>query len=108
MIERMVGKLGEHHSGAMRLETAEAKAEGVLREELARLSWDAGQLQLRRTNDPRKLAIAARLRRETTLPLKAIAARVGLGRSKSANATLHRWMAQHSESVPSDIPNLGI
>jgi len=108
MLERMEGKLGEHHSGAMRLETAEAKADRIVREELVRLGWDAGQMHLQRKNDPRKLAIAARLRRETTLPLKAIAAKVGLGSSKSANATLHRWMAQGSESVPADIPNLGI
>ena len=46
-----------------------------------------------RKNDPGKLAIAARLRRETTLPLKAIAARVGLGTSKAANAKLHRYMS---------------
>lgn len=44
MIERMEGKLGEHHFGAIRLETAEAKAEGMLREELARLGWDAEQV----------------------------------------------------------------
>ena len=108
MLERMEGKLGEHHSGAMRLETAEAKADRIVREELVRLGWDAGQMHLQRKNDPRKLAIAARLRRETTLPLKAIAAKVGLGSSKSANATLHRWMAQRSETTPADVPNLGI
>ena len=45
-----------------------------------------------RKNDPRKLALAARLRKETTLPIKAIAALVHLGSSKSANATLHRFM----------------
>ena len=107
MLERMEGKLGEHHSGAMRLETAEAKAERIVQEELAGLGWEAGQLHLRRKNDPQKLALAARLRRETTLPLKAIAAKVGLGSSKSANATLHRWMAQRSGSLPADLPNLG-
>jgi hypothetical protein len=43
---------------------------------------------------PDKLALAARLRRETTLSIKAIAARLHLGASKSANARLHRWMKQ--------------
>ena len=108
MLERLEGKLGDHHAGAMRLETAEAKAGRIIQEELARLGWDAGQLQLQRKNDPRKLAIAARLRRETTLSLKAIAARVGLGSSKSANATLHRWMAQRNQSASADLPNVGI
>jgi hypothetical protein len=38
------------------------------------------------------MAIAARLRRETTMPLKWIAARIHLGTSKSANAGVHQWM----------------
>jgi hypothetical protein len=50
MLERMQGKLGEHHSGALRLETAEAKAERIMAEELARLGWEAAQLTLRRKN----------------------------------------------------------
>ena len=41
-------------------------------------------------NDPIKLELAARLRRETTLTIKAIAERVHLGTSKGANANLHR------------------
>jgi hypothetical protein len=40
--------------------------------------------------DPAKLALAARWRRETTLSLRAIAARVHLGTSKSASARLHQ------------------
>jgi len=43
-------------------------------------------------NDPIKLDIAARPRRETTLTIKAIAARVHLGISKAANAKLHSHM----------------
>jgi len=40
------------------------------------------------------VAIAARLRKETILPIKSIAARVGLGTSKGANRNLHVWMQQ--------------
>jgi hypothetical protein len=40
-------------------------------------------------NDPAKLAIAGRLRQETTLTIKRMAARVHLGSSKSANTRLH-------------------
>jgi hypothetical protein len=39
----------------------------------------------RRKSDPGKLEIAARLRRETTLSIKAIAKPTHLGTSKSAN-----------------------
>lgn len=45
-----------------------------------------------------KLAIAARLRRETTLPLKWIAGRLHLGSWKSLNAKLHRWVKSHSNT----------
>ena len=41
-----------------------------------------------------KLAIAAGLRKETILPIKSRAARVGLGTSKGANRNLHAWMQQ--------------
>jgi AraC-like DNA-binding protein len=108
MLERMEGKLGDHHAGALRLETAAARAERIIAEELARLGWDAAQLARRRKNDPQKLTLAARLRRETTLSLKHIAERVGLGSSKSANATLHRWMRQQPAKPQTKPRKLGI
>jgi hypothetical protein len=37
----------------------------------------------------------ALLRKETTLPPKAIAARMHLGRSKGVNARLHEWLRSH-------------
>ena len=67
-----------------------------MKEELRRLGWRETDLANRRKNDPAKLAIGARLRRETTLTLKAIAQRAHLGTSKSANSTLHGWMKVNS------------
>ena len=92
MLEQMEGKLGEHHAGALRRETAEARADKIVAQELKKLGWQQSELARRRKSDPAKLALAARLRRETTLTLKAIAERVRLGTSKSANARLHQWM----------------
>ncbi len=63
------------------------------------LRWDPGALVTRRKSDPARLAMAARLRIETTLSIKAIAARVHLGTSKSANARLHQWMSQSAPSA---------
>ena len=103
MIERMAGGLGEHHAGELRQAGAEVKAEQILREELRRLGWQESELARRRKNDPAKLAIAARLRTETTLSIKRIAERVGLGTSKSANGKLHAWMQAHLKpSAPSE------
>ena len=76
MLELMEGKLGESHSGELHRETAEQRANRIIAEELARRGWPESELATRRRNDPGKLAIAARLRTETTLPIKRIAARV--------------------------------
>jgi REP element-mobilizing transposase RayT len=92
MLEAMEGKLGEHHSGELRRATAEAKAERIVAEELSRLGWQASDLATRRKSDPGKLKLAVRLRTETTLSIKAIAKRIGLGTSWSANVRLHEWM----------------
>jgi len=91
-LERMEASLGQNHAGQLRFETAQAKADRIVAEELQRLEWTSADLVHRAKNDPDKLAIAMRLRRETTLSIKAIAARVELGTYNTANARLHRAM----------------
>ena len=54
----------EHHSGQLRRETSQAKAERIVGEELRWLGWHEGDLTRRSKGDPEKLALAARLRRE--------------------------------------------
>jgi putative transposase len=98
MLERMGGKLGDHHAGDLHRETAELKGERIVAEELQRLGWKESDLDCQPKSDPGKLALGSRLRRETTLPLKWIAARVKLGSSKSANAKLHLWMRTNAIS----------
>ncbi len=102
MLALMDGKLGENHSGQLRQETAEAKAERIMAEELLWRGWTGADLAARRKSDPDKLAISARLRRETTLPIKSIATPVHLGTSKSANARLHAWMRSQAAAVSAD------
>jgi hypothetical protein len=84
--------LGPSHAGELHQESAAAKAERIIGEELRSRQLTEEELQSRRKSDPLKVAIAARLRRETALSLKSIAARVGMGPSNSANARLHKWM----------------
>jgi len=91
LLERMAGKLGEHHAGELKRESAEIKAERIIREDLKRLGWKENELSARPKSDAAKLALAARLRRETTLTLPWIAARLRAGTWKSLNAKLHRW-----------------
>ena len=66
LLELMEGKLGESHSGELHRETAEQRANRIIAEELARRGWQESELATRRRSDPGKLAIAARLRSETT------------------------------------------
>jgi hypothetical protein len=80
--------------------TARSRADRLAAEELQRLEWSAQDLARRAKKDPGKLAIAARLRRETTLTIMAIAARVQLGTCNTANARLHRAMKE--EVAPPD------
>jgi REP element-mobilizing transposase RayT len=82
----------KNHSGDLPRESRDAKAGRIAREELRRLGWVEADLSRRPKNDPAKLALAARLRRETTATIKEIAARVKLGTSKSANARLYARM----------------
>jgi hypothetical protein len=100
MLEHIEGKLSEHHFGKLRLETAEAKAERLVAEELKRRQWAEADLTQRRKSDPEKLAIAVRLRRQTTLSIKAIARRLHLGSSKSATIRLRAAMAAIKPVTP--------
>jgi hypothetical protein len=61
----------------------------ILSEKLSRRGWEESDLATRRRSDPGKVAIAARLRKETTLPIKWIAARVQIGTTKGAKSVLH-------------------
>jgi putative transposase len=81
-------------------ETSTLRAERILAEELARLGCSHTDLIHRRKNDPAKLAIAARLRKETTLTLKDIAQRLNLGTRKSANANIHRYLKSSDLQSP--------
>ncbi len=87
-LEEIEGKVREHHFGQLRLETAQAKAERLIAEELARLAWRESDLVTRRKQDPGKLRIAIRLRKETTLSVKQIAERLHFGTPKSASFRL--------------------
>ena len=108
MLEKLEPEMGENRSGELRLEVAEAKAERIIREEPKRLGWKERNLIVGRKIDAGKLAIAGRLRRETTLTIGKIAQRLHLGSSKSANARIHEWMrAQAKESVNENLNQPG-
>jgi hypothetical protein len=75
-LEALEGKVGEHHYGQLRLETAQAKSERIITEELGRLGWRETDQAARRKHDPDKIQLAQRPRKETTLSVRQIAERL--------------------------------
>jgi hypothetical protein len=86
----MSQRVGAEHYGEERTASAEARAEQIIAEELARLRWQEADLPVRPGGDAKKLAMAARLRAETTLTASWIAKRLHIGTRGYLNHLLHR------------------
>jgi REP element-mobilizing transposase RayT len=90
LLAQMGQKMGAEHYGEERAESAGAKAERIVVEELKRLKWSEGTLEKHPKGDKRKLRIARRLREETTMTLKWVADRLKMG-TKTHLAHLLYW-----------------
>jgi REP element-mobilizing transposase RayT len=75
---------GSQVRGEERRESDEAKAERLLREELERRHWSVADLSQCRKGDSEKVAIARRLRTETTMSWKWIAQNLIMGSAQYA------------------------
>jgi hypothetical protein len=67
MLGLMDGKLGDHHSGELRRETAEQKANRIISEELLSLGWKESDLTTCNRSDRGKLASNSNLRFDSFL-----------------------------------------
>lgn len=83
LLEQMSGKMGAHHGGEERAETALARAQRLLNEELQQRGWDEKELERRRKGDEQKVRMARRLRHETTMTWDWIAAQLHMGAGAS-------------------------
>jgi hypothetical protein len=90
LLEQMEPKFGRHHGGPERQETAAARAERIVAEELKQRGWASDQLAERRKGDREKVTIARRLRKETTMTLDWIAQRLNMGAAGYAAQCLHQ------------------
>ncbi len=79
LLSQVRGRRGANHYGEEHFESEEAKALGIVAAELKRRRWKEEELPARAKGDKHKVAIAARLRRETTMTLKWIAQRLAMG-----------------------------
>ena len=94
LLAQVSAKAGAWHYGDELRESAQAKAERIVAEELKRRKWDGSTLAERRKGDPAKLAIARRLRQETTMTLAWIAQRLMMG-TKTHLAHLLYWQSRN-------------
>ena len=97
LLAQMSERIGAEHYGEERAATQETKAEGIIAEERKRRKWKAAELRARRKGDPEKVALAARLRSETTLTVEWIAERLEMGTRGYLNHLLHRRRKSRQE-----------
>lgn len=79
LLASAVERVGPNHYGADRREAAEERGKRIIAEEASRLGWKVSEFHLRSKSDPGKVAIARRLRRETTMSLKWVAENLSMG-----------------------------
>ena len=90
LLAQVSKQAGKWHYGEAVQESAEAKAEGIVEEELRKRKWEEKTLVARRKGDAGKVVVAERLRRETTMTLEWIARRLRMG-TKTHLAHLLYW-----------------
>ena len=90
LLAQVRAQASPRHTGEEITPSAEAKAERIVGEELQRLGWGPADLEERRKGDPRKLAIAAQLRRESTMTLAWICHHLHMGAPAHVACLLYR------------------
>ena len=86
----MSERIGAEHYGEERAATVEALAERITAEELKLGRWQEADLKTRTKGDSVKVALAARLRAETTMTVGWIAERLAMGTRGYLNHLLYR------------------
>jgi len=90
------GALQPTHYGAERREVRTSRALRLLREEMDRLAWNMADLKQAAKGDARKVHIAARIRKETTMSLKWIAEHLAMGSWTHVSNLLGAYHKQES------------
>ena len=97
LLAQMSERMGAEHYGEERAETEATKAERIIAEELKRRKWKAAELQVRPKGDLQKVALAVRLRAETTMTAGWIAERLEMGTRGYLNHLLYHQRKSHAE-----------
>ena len=97
LLEQAENSFGLHHGGAERQESMEHKAERLLKEELKRHKLTTEELNKLQKSAKKKIEIASRLRKETTMSWQWIAERLVMGSGAYA-ANCVRAMARNQRT----------
>jgi len=89
LLAAAAGRVWVSHYGAERREIGEARAERLVKEGLRALGWKEAELSQRAKGDRGKVALARRLRAETTMTLAWIADRLQMGSWTYVSNLLH-------------------
>ena len=89
LLAQIAERAGDSHYGEELRESAEAKAQRIVAEELKRIAWEEADLLKHRKGHRGKVKIARRLRQETTMTLKWIANRLNMGTWTSVTNRLY-------------------
>ncbi len=98
LLAQVSQQAGPRHAGADIWQSALAKAERIVQEELAHLGWTGEDLRRHRKGDGRKVRIVARLRRERTRTLAWIGQRLEMGAPGHVSCLLCRQSAGDQNS----------
>ena len=96
LLAQVSEKTGRFHYGEAVHESVQARAERIVTEELKRRKWSLSSLAQRRKGDAGKVAIAVRLRAETTVTMAWIAERLQMG-TRTHLAHLLYWRKRDEE-----------
>jgi len=97
LLERLHGNLAPDDAGDIRRQANQARAEAIIAAALGKLGWKEDRLRQGAKVSPGKLALAARLRKETTLTIQQIADRLHMGSRKSLGPKLHAWRKSNEQ-----------
>ena len=90
-------RMGNNHYGSDRFASGEERARRMVVQALKRLDWTEDELTRRRKGDKHKVALARRLRAETTMSLAWIAERLRMGSWSYVSNLLRKTKSANSE-----------
>lgn len=105
LLAQVQHQAGPRHVGPEVHQSAQAKAERIVREELEALRWSALDLERRRKGDPAKIEVARRLRNQTTMTLAWIAQRLRMGSAGHLSHLLYRKSSNTAKARDKAIQN---